>query len=62
MVRRRKRLARKLPLGAKVAELEAKLSQNSGNSSAPPSRDPAAERARQAEVGGAPAQEGRGQT
>ena len=32
-----------------MAELEAKLGQNSGNSSAPPSRDPAAERARQAE-------------
>jgi transposase len=36
-------------LEAKVGELEAKLGQNSGNSSAPPSRDPAAERARQAE-------------
>ncbi|MDA8358938.1 MAG: IS66 family transposase [Actinomycetota bacterium] len=36
-------------LEAKVVELEAKLGQSSGNSSAPPSRDPAAERARQAE-------------
>ena len=36
-------------LEAKVGELEAKLGQDSGNSSAPPSRDPAAERARQAE-------------
>jgi transposase len=34
---------------SKVAELEARLGQNSGNSSKPSSRDPAAERQRQAE-------------
>jgi transposase len=38
-----------LRLEAKVAELEAKLGSNSGNSSTPPSRDPAAERERQAQ-------------
>jgi transposase len=36
-------------LEARVAELERQLSQNSGNSGKPPSRDPAAERQRQAE-------------
>jgi transposase len=36
-------------LRARVAELEARLGQNSGNSSTPSSRDPAAERQRQAE-------------
>lgn len=34
---------------SKVAELEEKLGQNSGNSSKPPSRDPASERQRQAQ-------------
>jgi transposase len=38
-----------LRLQAKVAELEAKLGSNSGNSSTPPSRDPVGERQRQAE-------------
>jgi transposase len=37
-----------LKLQAKLAELEARLGQNSGNSSTPPSRDPVAERERQA--------------
>ena len=36
-------------LEARVAELERRLGQNSGNSGTPPSRDPAAERQRQAE-------------
>ncbi|MFN2608889.1 MAG: DUF6444 domain-containing protein, partial [Acidimicrobiales bacterium] len=36
-------------LAARVAELERQLGQNSGNSGKPPSRDPAAERQRQAE-------------
>ncbi|MGH9149615.1 MAG: IS66 family transposase, partial [Acidimicrobiales bacterium] len=36
-------------LEARVAELERQLGQNSGNSGRPPSRDPAAERQRQAE-------------
>ncbi len=36
-------------LEAKVAELERRLGQNSGNSGTPPSRDPAGERQRQAE-------------
>lgn len=36
-------------LEARVAELERQLGQNSGNSGKPPSRDPAAERQRQAE-------------
>ena len=36
-------------LGARVTELERQLGQNSGNSGKPPSRDPAAERQRQAE-------------
>jgi transposase len=38
-----------LQLQAKVAELEERLGRNSGNSSTPPSRDPAAERQRQAQ-------------
>ncbi len=37
-------------LEARVAELERQLSQNSGNSGKPPSRDPAAERQRQADA------------
>jgi transposase len=37
-------------LRARVARLEAELAKNSGNSSKPPSRDPAAERQRQAEA------------
>lgn len=37
-------------LEARVAELERQLSQNSGNSGKPPSRDPTAERQRQADA------------
>jgi len=37
-------------LGAKVEALQAEAAKNSGNSSKPPSRDPVAERARQAEA------------
>ena len=37
-------------LEARIAELERRLGQNSGNSGLPPSRDPAAERQRQAEA------------
>lgn len=37
-------------LGAKVEALQAEIAKNSGNSSKPPSRDPVAERARQAEA------------
>ena len=42
-------IAENRALAAKVEALQAQLAKNSGNSSKPPSRDPVAERGRQAE-------------